>query len=155
MRRSRYIFTLIPAVFLLILWVGMRVAQAQDTRVVGARIGARLLSVGWAAQPGLITTHQGGPSPAYAQLTMMTLGFHQLVTQDLAMSVEGQLGAGWLRPHGAAPEGDGASQWALSYQVGLFGRWLIGGAESGPTAAIGVTYAGVQLDEAPARMLSL
>ncbi len=153
MQHTRHILALLLAS--LTLCAAMHDAHARGARVVGARIGARYLSVGWSAQPGLITTDQGGPSPALAQLTMATLGFHQLVTQDLAMSVEAQLGAGWLRPHGAAPEGVGASQWALSYQVGLFGRWLIGGAESGPTAALGVTYAGAQLDEAPARMLSL
>jgi hypothetical protein len=100
------------------------------------RIGQSFVAAGFSLQPGFlydgVDPANTGLSPvAPAGATMGKIGFHQILAKQFIMSAEADIGAQWVDEHTAQIDGQADSEWAVSWQLGLYGRWLPFGDRAG------------------------
>lgn len=133
------------------------VAQAQS--VGEARYGQRFFTLGLSTQPGSVSDPDGAPGerPDERMVTwsnMVLMGLHHYLHPHFSMAVEGGFGLVRMRPHTVTPRGERAGERAVSWQVGLMGRWLVGDDLSGLTVGGGMHLFTAALEDATAQQLA-
>ena len=147
----------VAATVLLLAVIVPRPASAAQ-EVVLPKKGLQFLSTGLSLNPAFLYDHDVDQFPDQGAATVsgggtFKLGLHQLVTRQLFMSAEAELGLQWMDEHTANISGVTDSNTNLTWQLGLMARWLPWGEENGMFAGVGVHLYRLELDEAALQML--
>lgn len=149
---------LIPLFFAL--FTAGALGEAAADQLVLPRIGQQYFSTGLSLQPGFV---YDGSAPADANWTTLAaagagttrLGFHQIVSEQLVMAAEVDIGLQWLDEHTLETAGRADSETGIAWQIGLAGRWLPAGDDSGWSLGGGPHFYHVYLADRPVQSLGL
>ena len=135
-------------------------ASAAAEKLHLPRIGQQFLSAGLTLQPGFLYDRTTPSTSDFSAVTAagagtIRLGFHQILSEGFIMSAEADLGAQWFNEHTAETRGRADSELAFAWQLGLMGRWLPFGLESGWEVGLGPQLYTVHLSDRPLMSLGV
>ena len=131
------------------------VAEAADAQT---RVGRQWVTSGLSMTPTLVvdrTADQVGvPNTAVAGGMRLRLGFQHVVSRQLVMAAEAELGQSYFRPTTISPDGRAPASTQFAWQGGIIGRWVPRGDVSGPALGFGLHMFRSALPEAAVQALS-
>lgn len=149
---------LVPLFFALLTTGSLEEAAADQ--IVLPRIGQQYFSTGLSLQPGFVHD-PSAPADAKSATLAATgagtarLGFHQIVSEQLVMAAEVDIGLQWLDEHTIETAGRADSETGVAWQIGLAGRWLPAGDRAGWSLGGGPHFYHVYLADRPVQSLGL
>ena len=122
------------------------------------KTGRQWITAGFSLSPGVLHDKNGESRGVTNDSLNVGLGYRfglwHALTPQFYMAAEAEIGSTYFRPHTAHPLGVSDTDNAISYQLGLMGRYLPFDDDGKLTLGLGLTLFRASLDDAPLQSLS-